>query len=110
MATLTKEAQARMMLFAEQYTVHGHPAGTALLKLVIMESYIDTNATTKFIREHLSSLDKYMVTIKSDIEKFNHYVKNQLDSLHAHGETTQDLLSNLFKGYNAASESETPPE
>jgi hypothetical protein len=43
--------------------------------------------------------------VDSDIKKFNQYVKSQLDSLNARGQTTQDLLANLFKGYDEASDS-----
>jgi chromatin remodeling complex protein RSC6 len=104
MASLTEEAMQRMSLFIEQYTINEKPAGLALLKLIIQEAYIDTNATTKIIREKLSSLDKYMTTVGSDIEKFNLHVKGQLDALQARGQTTHDLLANLFKGYGAASD------
>jgi hypothetical protein len=45
-----------------------------------------------------------MVAINSDIEKFNLYVDSQVASLAARGESTQDLLPNLFKGYKAASD------
>lgn len=106
MSTLTKEAKAKIMLSSDQYTIDDLVAGICLLKVVISESYIDTNATTKFIRERLSSLDTYIISINSDIDKFNQHVKNQLDSLAARGESTQDLLSNLFKGYAAASDKE----
>lgn len=47
-----------------------------------------------------------MVTVNSNIKKFNLHIKGQLDSLNAHGAQTQDLLSNLFKGYKAASNRE----
>jgi hypothetical protein len=49
-------------------------------------------------------LDTYIKTVDSDIKKFNIYVKGLLRDLEARGETTQDLLSNLFKGYKAASD------
>jgi hypothetical protein len=104
MASLTKEAVNKILLQDKDYTVNDCPSGPALLKIIISESYIDTNATTKFIRESLSSLDTYMRTIDSDIEKFNNYVKGLLRDLEARGETTQDLLTNLFKGYKAASD------
>ena len=76
MASLTEEANTHMVLFKKQYVINDIPAGMALLKLVISESYIDTNATTRCVRERLSTLDKYMVEIKSDVEKFNIYVKD----------------------------------
>jgi hypothetical protein len=102
--SLTKEGTAKVMLRKEEYTVRGILSGTCLLKVIISASYIDTNATTTFIRGRLSSLDTYMKSVDSDIEKFNQYVKSQLDSLNARGQTTQDLLANLFKGYEEASD------
>ena len=103
--SLTKEGKAKVMLRKAEYTVRGILSGTCLLKVIVSASYIDTNATTTFIRGRLSSLDKYMKTVDSDVEKFNQYVKSQLDSLNARGQTTQDLLANLFKGYDEASDS-----
>jgi hypothetical protein len=38
----------------------------------------------------------------SNVEKFNAYVKEQLETLAASGETTNDLITNLFKGYSKA--------
>ena len=79
-------------------------SGNLLLKVIVRESHLDTNATTGTIRTKLSSLDEYIVTIGSDITKFNGYVRLLVDSLAARGETTQDLLTNLFKGYLAATD------
>ena len=45
-----------------------------------------------------------MPTIGHDITKFNMHVKDLLRQLTARGETTQDLLVNLFKGYAATSD------
>ena len=106
MSSLTKEGRAKIMLFSPLYTINNIPSGPTLLKVVIRESHIDTNTTTKFIHASLSSLDTYMTEVSSDIEKLNQHVRNQLNSLHARGETTHDLLSNLFKGYAAASDKE----
>jgi len=65
---------------------------------------LDTNATTKYLRDNLNSLNEYIVSIDCDIVKFNQYVNLQLDGLTARGETTHDLLNNLFKAYKAASD------
>ena len=54
------------------------------------------------ICRQLSSLNTYINTIGCDITKFNVYVQNLLEGLAFRGETTNDLLSNLFKGYQAA--------
>jgi hypothetical protein len=104
MASLSKEAKAKVMVWREEYTVVGYPSGACLLKIIIRESHIDTRATVRHIREKLNSLDIYLPTIGYDIVKFNTYVKDLLDSLYARGETTQDLLANLFKAYKAASD------
>ena len=103
MASLTKEAQDKVRLSSKDYTINGFFSGPCALKVIIREAHIDTKATTNHIRTSLNNLDKYIVTIDSDIEKFNHYVKVQLDALAARGETTHDLLCNLFSAYKAAS-------
>jgi hypothetical protein len=53
------------------------------------------------IRTKLTNLDVYMGQVGNDIDKFNKYVQNLLEALNARGETTTDLLTNLFKGYTA---------
>ena len=45
-----------------------------------------------------------MAQVNHDIPKFNAYVKHQLQALSARGATTDDLLSNLFKGYLACTD------
>jgi len=47
-----------------------------------------------------------MVSIDSDIIKFNDHVKELLQQLHARGGTTHDLLSNLFKAYKVVKDKE----
>ena len=74
-------------------------SGPLLLKIIIRESHIDTNATTGKIRLQLSSLDKYIHTVGHDMPKFNNYVRSLVEQLQARGEDTEDLLINLFKGY-----------
>ena len=76
--------------------------GNLLLKGIIRESHLDTNATTTNIRESLSLLDTYMPTITCDVTKFNKHVRQLELALHCGGEHTSDLLTNLFKGYLAA--------
>jgi hypothetical protein len=44
------------------------------------------------------------MTIGSDITKFNGYARLLIDSLAARGESSNDLLTNLFKGYEAATD------
>lgn len=104
--SLTVEARNSVTLWDTDYTIGGMVSGTCLLKVVIRESHIDTNATTRIIREELTKLDAYMVSIDSDIPKFNEHVKDLLTRLHARGAMTFDLLANLFKAYKSASDKE----
>ena len=92
----SKEATDTITIWKDDYVINGHPSGVLLLRVIIRESYIDTNASATAVREKINSLDLYMVTIDSDIRKFNSYVKQQLSTLAARGERTQDLLTNLF--------------
>ena len=107
--SLTKEAKMKVQIWEEEYMIENNqgtkvPSGNLLLKVIIRESHLDTNATTQAIRTKLSNLDRYIVTIGNDITKFNGYVKSLVQSLAARGEKTEDLLSNLFKGYQAVSD------
>jgi hypothetical protein len=45
-----------------------------------------------------------MVSIKSDVGQFNRHVKSKVIALAARGETTQDLLPNVFKGYKSSAD------
>lgn len=102
MNSLSREGKSKVMLWKHDYMVGDVPSGNLLLKIIIQESCIDTNATTSTIRLRLSNLDKYLPTVGYDIAKFNQYVQQQVKSLSARGERTQDLLTNLFKGYLSA--------
>ena len=49
---------------------------------------------------NLTNLDWYMEALEqNDIMRFNEYIKAQIKLLAAAGETTSDLLMNLFKAY-----------
>ena len=104
MSSISKEGKDKITIWNNQYTVGNNLSGNLLLKIIIRESYLDTNATTANIRKKLSSLDTYILTIDSDITRFNIHVSLLIDSLTARGESTQDLLINLFKGYQAATD------
>mmetsp|Transcript_35132 Transcript_35132/g.52225 ORF Transcript_35132/g.52225 Transcript_35132/m.52225 type:complete len:128 (+) Transcript_35132:539-922(+) len=82
------------------------PSGLWLLKVIIRESHIDTNATTSMIRLQLTQLDTYLPTVGHDILKFKAYVGMLVEGLASRGEKTHDLLANLFKGYAACSDTD----
>jgi len=79
---------------------------TAYLKILIQEANVDTRSTVMHIRAKLSALDSYILTIGCDITKFNTYIKDLMDSLMARGETTNDLLANIFRAYKAVLDQE----
>jgi hypothetical protein len=72
----------------------------------IRKAHVDTRATIFFVRTALSSLDTKMMAFDSDISKSNAYVNTQVIALAARGETTTNLLANIFKGYETAQDSE----
>jgi hypothetical protein len=57
MNSLTKAGKSRVKIWKNQYTVGGFKSGACLLKVIIRESHIDTNATTGHIRTRLTMLD-----------------------------------------------------
>jgi hypothetical protein len=80
------------------------PAGRLLLKLIISQAHVDSRATITFLRMSMSirTLDAKMIELDSSVQDFNFYVKAQINALSARGQTLEDLLVNLFKGYKAA--------
>ena len=106
MNSLTDEGRAKLNIDDDLYTVgtSQRMSGACLLKILIRESHLDSNATSSMIRFKLSNLDEYLSEIDNDINKFHKYVKVLIDNLHARGETTHDLLANLFKAYAACSD------
>ena len=76
-------------------------SGAAFLKLLITRCTVDTRSTVATIRRTLSALDQYMLSVNCDIEKFNLHVRVQRDALMSRGETSSDLLTNLFTAYEA---------
>ena len=109
MDSLSKEARMKIEAWENEYIIENDSgttsqSGNLLLKVIIRESHLDTNATTQSIRMKLSNLDNHMLKISSNITQFNGYVKLLVRSLQARGQKTEALLSHLFKGYLAASD------
>ena len=99
MESLSVTGIQRIQVWKDQYSLNGLDSGGCLLKVIIRESYLDSNATVSTLRLNLSSLDTYIRDNGSDLVAFNAYVQSQLDGLSARGQTTNDLIVNLFKAY-----------
>jgi hypothetical protein len=97
--TLDERGHLRIVSEAESYTVEGTHSGVMLFKLLMRKANTDTRATASQLRENLTNLDSYMSTIDSNIELFNQHVKVNRDGLTARGESSDDLIINLFKAY-----------
>jgi hypothetical protein len=78
-------------------------SGLLYLKKLLLNATADTRATTEHARSNLTRLDTYMANLAgSDVTEFHKYVLRQKQTLTARGETTNNLVSNLFKGYQTA--------
>jgi hypothetical protein len=70
------------------------------------KAIIDTRATASQLRTNLINLDSYMNVVDSNIRLFNQYVKINSEGLKARGESNDDLMVNLFRGYMQAMDQE----
>jgi hypothetical protein len=104
--TLTKVGCDKIWVWKQDFMVGNLPSGVLLLKVIIREAHIDTNATVQHIREKISSLNEYIATFGHDIDKFNAYVINLTNGLRARGHISSDTLANLFKAYKAVPDKE----
>jgi hypothetical protein len=72
----------------------------------MQKAIIDTLVTASPLCENLSSLDTYISMVKSNIKQFNKYIKVNWEGLKAQGESCDDIMINLVKGYQSASDRE----
>ena len=69
MASLTEEARSVIEPWSDEYHVGDTPSGNLLLRVIIRESHLDSNATTSVIRRELTELDDYMALVGSNAGK-----------------------------------------
>ena len=99
LASLTLPGFRKIQVWHADWHINDLPCASLLIKVIIREAFIDTQATTRILREHLSSLPSKLEEFKGDIDQLNAFVKITQDQLTARGESPNDLLANLFKGY-----------
>ena len=104
MSSISEQGKSKILIWEKDYLIGELVSGNLLLKVIIRESHLDSNATTSSIRSSLANLEEYLPQVGHDITKFNQYVKLMIQALGARGETTQDLLTNLFDGHAASSD------
>ena len=99
--SLTAEAKNKVALETPKFCINDTNDGLLYFKVIVGLAHIDTRATVTVIRTRLSSLDTKIAELQDNILELNQFVKTQLEALEARGETTTDLLVNLFKAYKA---------
>ena len=111
MGSLSTQGTTRIEIWKHQYCIQVDPnddtvydSGGCLLKVIVRESYLDSTATVSSIRLELSSLDDYVHENGTDIVGLNAHAKSLVDGLGARKQRTEDLLTNLFKGYKACTD------
>jgi hypothetical protein len=102
-ASITDEAKLMVLSDFADYTlvINGIQVtnGPCFLKVLIRNTTIETRSTVFHLRENLNNLENYMVEITYNIDNFNLYVTTQVEQLAARGESSSDLLINLFAAY-----------
>jgi hypothetical protein len=101
--SMTEEAKMELLSAPEVYTFGGIPSGTCFLKAIIGKASVDTIATVMTIRNAISNLDTKMSELQGNIQAFNTYVRHQKNALIARGQSTDELMLNLFKAYTSVS-------
>jgi hypothetical protein len=105
-SSMTKEANARILLHVNEYLHKGHFVGILLLKVILRETHIDNNATAKYVRLAISKLPTTMVEYSYDVDKFNDYVRGLVTTLSQRGMKSDDLMTNLFEAYAEVKDTE----
>ena len=100
--TATPDLLSRLLLEAHLHHIGEIPIAAMYYKQMMGFANVDTEATISLTRQQLSTLDVKMIELNSDIPAFNSYVQELLSKLHQHGTTSEDTLTNLFRGYRAA--------
>ena len=92
MVSLTPEGSSKIAVWYHELMDEGLGNGPILLRVIIRESDMDTNASERHLRQKIRTLDTYIPSIDHDIIKFNIYVKEIVNELAANGHTTSDLI------------------
>ena len=105
-SSLSDEAKLMVLSDVTDYTIITEEGmhvcnGPCFLKVIIRNTTVDTRSTVFHIRENLNHLEGKMLELTYDIEAFNIYVTGQVEQLAARGESSSDLLINLFAAFMA---------
>jgi hypothetical protein len=102
LASLTDEARRKLTACEADYIFNNEVYAPLLFKTIMRLATIDSKATANFLRESLNNCDSYMVKCSSDINQFNLFFTTTYTQLLGRGESVDDPLVPLWKGYLAA--------
>jgi hypothetical protein len=98
-ASLDDNFKLEVYMNAASYTLAGVESGELFLMEMIKLVNADTRATVGYLRESLSMLPNMVDKLNNDIKAVNKYINNQVDALTQRGESSSDLMTNIFKAY-----------
>lgn len=99
--TLSLSAKSQVSQKKDTYIRDGVSHGLSLLKVILSESHLDSNATEAALRREITELPEYILSINCDIKEFNMHVNRIIMSLTARDAETTEMKTNLFKAYKA---------
>jgi hypothetical protein len=99
MDSLTTEAQTKILIDAEMFTVMGYLYGLCLLKILLGMAQTDTIATVNVLRIDVSKLPSKMVEFNGNTVALNNYVMSIETAMASYGETSREMLMNVIMAY-----------
>lgn len=103
--SLVETFKAKILLRSEDFKINQVPDGVLLLKVIILETFIDTRATAGQIRLSLANIDLELKNLNGNVQEFNEWIKTQCAILTSRGEQAHDLITYLWKAYLSSPDS-----
>ncbi len=104
--SFTNEAKRCLTTHYHEFTFNKVIYASLLSKIVMCLTTVDNRATTSVPQETLHNLNHQMVKLNNDIPEFKRYFTNNYEQLIGRGESIDDPIHLLFKGYKAVSDVE----
>ena len=96
---LSSEGTIKVYNRSNDFMVGNNESGTLLLKVVLEESGLQTNATVMKAKSDLANLSETMVKLGHNVSKFNDHVLAIMATLTRNGSSAPDLIHQLFPAY-----------
>ncbi len=98
--SLTAEAQARLLIYRNEYTFNGMEYAPLMYKIIMRLATINTVATTQVLRDNFNNLGVFAAAVNGDINKINgEFDKNYMQLL-ARSASVDDPVGLLFEAYH----------